>query len=118
MVKPDVIVKIRLLTEKEGGRTEPLLRGAGSQYRTMAVIPGDGQIYRSRQSSSHDFCMLLDGEGLINPGEEAVVPMVFLCPEFVLPLLSVGAKLDIYEARKVGEAEILSFCENGTCTHG
>lgn len=97
-MNPDVLLKIRFRKTSEGGR---LSRIQGDFYGCPMFVQG----------TAFDCRLLLDGQ-CIELGESYTLGAKFLCPEAVLPALSIGLKIILWEGKEIADGhilEILSF---------
>lgn len=94
---PDVLARIYLYRTEDGGRTQPL---TPPWYGCPTLI-------EEVTDSYHDCRILLEDIGTIFPGQKAVVPIAFLCPELFADKIVVGRKFKLWERRFIGEGEIL-----------
>lgn len=92
----DIMAKIHFFTTAEGGRKTPVF---GRHYGCPMDIRG--QKFTCR--------IYLEGIDKIYPGDEVVVPIKFLSPEIVLPLLKKGGWFTLWEAKTVAEGEVIDL---------
>jgi hypothetical protein len=96
MIKPDVIAKIQLYSEAQGGR-----RSATPLDHLGCQFDYEGEYFDCR--------LLLQDVGPIAPGESATVPIKFLRPELVKSRLQVGSRFNLREIKIIGEGIIESI---------
>lgn len=94
----DAVLHVSLLPTEQGGRMGPIL-GGNNQFRPMLEWEGAYWVC----------CFLLPASGPLAPGSQATVPVAFLSPERLLPLLRVGGSCWIWEGRVVAHATIVSL---------
>ena len=91
---PDIIAKICLYTKEEGGSFKTPI---SVQLRTTFVYEGHYS----------DCAILLDQIGIsLNTGEHTEVPIKFLTPWLIKPLLQPGSKFKLWAGQNVGEGEV------------
>lgn len=92
-LRPDAVIKVRFKTTDEGGR-----KGApfGEQYGCVLLVDSDAFE-----------CRLLLGGRTLALGVEHEVPVKFLSPAIVLPRLSPGVEVRIWEGRDIAKGTIL-----------
>ena len=83
----DIIAHIVLHNTNDGGRSIPT---PSHQFRCPLKI----------EEELFDCALLLQGS--LRPGDEATVPIVFLSPKIVLPLLRVGSRFALWERGEIG----------------
>jgi hypothetical protein len=93
----DILARVRFLPTAEGGRkgpTPPNRLGLGFHF--------DGALY--------DSFLLLHDIGSISPGDEVVVPMMFLFSKAILlPILKKGTKFKLWEGKDIAEGEVIEI---------
>lgn len=89
----DLIAKIRLLSEEEGGRRSPT---PPDQLRCILEF----------EQSNFDCVLELTEVGPLAPGQEAQVPIALLVPELVKGRLYPGARFRLRDYRVIGEGEV------------
>ncbi len=94
--KADILAEDHLLPTESGGRRGPTLAdkfgcpvGIGSEFFDMRID--------------------LSSTGSLSPGQTARVPMAFLRPDFVLPLLHVGSEFTLWEGRTIGHGRVIEM---------
>src|SRR5262245_29151867 len=92
--QPDAIVEIELLATENGGRQSSL---PTPQFGCPVGIAGE----------YFDCRVDLTEVGKISPGGKATVPMAFLFPEFVKPLLAPGVQFTLWEGRTIGHGRVI-----------
>lgn len=93
---PDIIAKIGFYRTDQGGRKGPIL---GLHLNCVFEL----------EDQSND-CRLLIYDGQpIKPGDTAVLPIQFLCPNLVLPKLSVGTKFFLWASGNFAQGEVLDI---------
>lgn len=92
-MKANILAKIVLYATNAGGRKGPT---PSDQFGCLIAI-GDEYF---------DCRILLDSVGSLSPGQTATVPIRFLRPELVMPLLSQSNKFLIWDGRVVGSGEV------------
>lgn len=94
-VKADAIVNIEMLPTSEGGRSGPT---PPNQFSCLLQVSG----------RNFDCRLHLTGSGSLLPGGSATVPVTFLYPEDVLPLLAVGTSITLWDGRVVATGRVIS----------
>jgi len=92
--EPDAIVEIELFATQDGGRHSALPL---PQYGCPVEISGE----------YFDCRVDLSEVGEILPGGKARVPIKFLYPEFVKPLLKFGLQFTLWEGRTIGSGRVV-----------
>ena len=94
--KADILAEVHLLPTQNGGRSRPTPAdkfgcpvGIGSEFFDMRID--------------------LSSTGSLSPGQTARLPMAFLRPDFVLPLLHVGSEFTLWEARTIGHGRVIEM---------
>ena len=89
--KADILAEVRLLSTEHGGRQGPTPTdkfgcpvGIGAEFFDMRIDLSD--------------------TGSLSPGQTARVPMAFLRPDLVLPLLQIGSEFNLWDGRQVASA--------------
>jgi hypothetical protein len=98
-VEPDAIIEVRFTTTEEGGRRSPV----EGDYRCPFVI--DGEAFDGR--------LLLSGQRL-ELGLRYEVPVRFLNPELVIPMLAAGKPFVLWEGKAVATGRIIRVLREGT----
>ena len=94
MLSSDVVVSIYFYKTEDGGRKLP-------------TNPNQFPCIFSVNDKKHDCRLLLNEIGSISPGEyKTNVPIKFLCPELVLPKLTIGSKFYLWDMRNIAEGEV------------
>jgi hypothetical protein len=101
MLLPDILATVRFLSTDEGGRHGPIT----APHLGMIMEYG-GELWESR--------LLLHDLGTISPGETAIIPIKFLSPELVKPLLRAGDHFRLREARWIAEGVIDKIYDRAT----
>lgn len=96
--KYDILARVLLYPSDAGGRKNPIT----ARFWGCPMQIGNSETY-------NDCRLLLDKIGPLNPGDEVVVPIIFLCPELALPHLRVGDHFKLWEAGFKAKGEVLSF---------
>jgi hypothetical protein len=95
MLHPDIISNIKFYTTEENGRKSPT-----NHHQFGCIFFVDNKM--------HDCRLLLDEIGSITPGEyKKNVPIKFLSPELILPILKKGLKFYLWDMRNIAEGEII-----------
>ena len=90
----DAVIRVRLLTRAEGGRTIPV---SGKHFGCPLII--DDEYFDCR-------LILMDME--LQLGLSYDVPVVFLDAATVMPKLKIGKQLSLWEGKIIGHAKIMS----------
>lgn len=93
-IHPEVIVYVRFLTPAEGGWSSP----TPSMFLQCPFAVGD---------EFFECCLLLAEVGPLSPGESAEVPIKFLRPDLVMPLLSEGTSFKLHAIRTFAVGHVL-----------
>lgn len=94
-MKPDAIIKVRFKTTAEGGRHGPIVIGE-TPYGCPLFVDG------------HAFdCRLLINAQTLHLGETYELPVKFLNPDLVLPKLSPGKPLKLWEGKDIATGEVI-----------
>ncbi|MCP8463121.1 hypothetical protein NK553_04085 [Pseudomonas sp. ZM23] len=96
-MKPDIIISVRFFTPPEGGRNAAV---EGQFYACPLFVEGKG----------FD-CRLLLGGRRFELGATYEVPVKFLYRELVLPMLTVGKDVLLWEGRDVAKGEVIKVIE-------
>lgn len=96
-VKPDLIARVRLYSEEEGGRKSPT-----PPVRIGCIFEYEGDNF--------DCLLLLEETGPLHPGSQATVPIKFLHPDFVKDRLTVGRRFLLKDFRTIAEGEVQEVC--------
>jgi hypothetical protein len=95
-MKPDAIVEVELLATEDGGRNGPT---PSDKFGCPLEIG----------SKFYDCRFDLTESGPLRPGHSSVVPVAFLFPEDVIPLLSQGTTFNLWEGRTIGSGRVISI---------
>ncbi len=94
--RADILADVRLLPTETGGRRGPTPAdefgcpiGVGTEFFDMRID--------------------LSSTGSLSPGQSARVPMAFLRPDFVLPLLQVGSEFTLWEGKTIGHGRVVEM---------
>jgi hypothetical protein len=90
---PDVIAKIKLYETDVGGRCEPT---PSDQFGCLVEINGE----------YFDCRLMLESIGSLRPGQIAIVPIKFLRPDLVCPLLRISQDFRLWDGKTVGNGEV------------
>ncbi len=98
-MEPDIYIKVRFKTTIEGGRKTSVKRKSplGPDFYACPLIV-DGKAYD---------CRLLIGNNEIELGKYYEIPVKFLNIDLVLPSLSIGKKIALFEGKEIADGEIL-----------
>ena len=100
MINPDILADITLYDTEQGGRKSPT---PADQFNCPIDIDG----------VKHDCRLLLKNIGPLIPGEKKInVPIKFLCPEIVLPKISIGKLFYLCEIGIIGEGLVSRIIMN------
>ena len=92
---PDAIIRVRFKTTAEGGRQGPIVVG-DTPYGCPLFVEGE----------AFD-CRLLITSQTLHLGETYELPVKFLRPELVLPKLSPGKPLELWEGREIATGKVV-----------
>jgi len=92
---PDAYLQVRFKTHDEGGRKTPV---TGDYYACPLFVDGEGFECR----------LLIDGKTLAL-GQWYELPVKFMNKELVVPKLSVGKVVTLWEGKDVGLGKILKL---------
>jgi len=90
---PDIIAKITLYQMESGGRGGPT---PSDQFGCLVEVNGE----------YFDCRIVLDRVGALSPGQTAAVPIRFLRPDLVLPLLETCRNFRLWDRRVIGHGEV------------
>jgi hypothetical protein len=93
-MKPDVVIEVRFKTTVEGGRQGDV-QGA-EYYACPLFVEGEG----------FD-CRLLLGGCSLQLGQIYELPVKFLNPDFVLPKLSPGKPIKLWEGKDIATGKVV-----------
>ena len=98
-MEPDIYIKVRFKTSEEGGRKTSVKRKTplGPDFYACPLIVDD---------KAYD-CRLLIGDEEIELGKYYEIPVKFLDKDAVLPNLSIGKKITLWEGKNVADGEIM-----------
>ena len=94
-MKPDIDIEIRFKKSEEGGRQSPIV---GDVYGCPMII--DGEAFECRLVFENKILQL----GVVNE-----VSVKFMNPDLVLPKLSIGKKITLWEGKEVASGKVLRF---------
>lgn len=94
MKGPNVLARVTFRRTEEGGLSEP------TPPDTLRCISDfDGERFS---------CFVLLSEvGSVRPGDVVTVPIQFLYPEYVKPLLHIGRRFDLRDWRPIASVEVV-----------
>jgi hypothetical protein len=95
-MKADAIVEVELLATANGGRNGPT---PSDKFGCPLEI----------ESKFYDCRFDLTESGPLRPGYSTVVPVAFLFPDDVIPLLSQGTRFNLWEGRTIGTGRVISI---------
>lgn len=96
---PDIIAQVHLATTAEGGRSNVI---SAAQFECLFRLNGEDFFCR----------LLLDQTGqTLAPGETATIPIKFLSPQLVKPLLRVGGKFELRELRVFAYGKVIEIID-------
>lgn len=90
----DLIARIRLYSTAEGGRNGPTPKDV---FNCVFRFGGE----------NFDCRLFLHEVGRLYPGVEAVVPIAFVCPQYIKARLKTGDRFQLWEAGDIADGEIL-----------
>ena len=93
MVTPDALATIHFFPTEEGGRCEAT---PANYFGT--ILEYEGEFWDCR--------LLLEDVGSISPGQTVTVPIRFLSPGVIKPLLRVGGRFRVREMRTIADGTI------------
>jgi hypothetical protein len=96
-IKPEAILEVRFKTTAEGGRQGPVF---AEKFRCPMII----------NEEFWDCCLFLNGRQL-ELGETYQVPVAFLSPDVVLPMLSVGKAVKLWDGKDIAEGKVIELPE-------
>lgn len=94
VLQPHAIIDVRFRTTAEGGRKGPIRGDLYKEYRCPFSV--DGQYFD---------CLVLT-EKQIALGEWYTLPVIFLFPELVMPMLTVGKSFKLWEGKDVADGTV------------
>lgn len=101
-MKPDIYIKVRFRTSSEGGRKTSLKRKAllaGDFYACPLIVEG----------KAYD-CRLLIEDQELELEKYYEIPVVFLNRDLVLPNLSIGKNITIWEGKEIADGQVTKIC--------
>ncbi len=101
-MNPDIYIKVRFKTSKEGGRKTSVKRKTplGPDFYGCPLMV-DGKAYD---------CRLLIGDKEIELGKYYEIPVKFLDKDLALPNLAVGKSIVLLEGKEVADGEVTKIC--------
>ncbi len=93
-MKPDVIIEVRFLRSDEGGRQNHI-KGAAF-YGCVFFVEGE----------AFDCRLLLGGRSL-RLGQTYALPVKFLNPDIVMPKLSLGRPIRLWEGKDIAVGKVV-----------
>lgn len=96
---PHIFAEIRLLLTNQGGRKQPT---PADEFGCPVRVAGE--LFDTR--------MDLRDTGSLSPGATARVPIRFLRPDFVRPLIQIGSEFTLWEMRMIGHGRVLQIYES------
>jgi len=97
-MKPDVIIKVRFKTTAEGGRQGAIVIPNCMEHQYGCPFFVEGEAFDCR--------LLIAGETL-KLGETYELPVKFLRPDLVLPKLSVGTSVTLWEGKDIATGQVV-----------
>ena len=94
-MKPDAIIEVRFKKTTEGGRESAIV---GDVYGCPLFVEGEG----------FDCRLLLTGKEL-QLGETYEIPVKFMNPDMVLPKLSIGKTITLWEGKDIATGKVVRF---------
>lgn len=92
-MKSDVIIEVRFKTTAEGGRRGNVV---GSYYGCPLFVGGE----------AFDCRLPLD-EGVLHLGRTYRLPVKFMNPDLVLPMLSPGVPITLWEGKEIAVGKVI-----------
>jgi hypothetical protein len=101
-MKPDIYIKVRFKTSKEGGRNTSVKRKTplGPDFYGCPLVV-DGKAYD---------CRLFIGNEEIELGKYYEIPVKFLDKDLALPNLSIGKNVTLLEGKEVADGRVIKIC--------
>ena len=97
---------VYFLPTEDGGRKTP----AGKQIFLVPFL---------LNGSYYDCVLKLFDVGPMRPGQTAEIPIVFMCPQRVIPLLKHRSKFELWEGRTIAKGTVTEiFWRTSTATDG
>jgi hypothetical protein len=97
LTMPDVTIKIRFKRSAEGGR-QANVEIALIPYGCPLVV--DGEAFD---------CRVLQKERVLELGKTYELPVKFLLPDLVLPKLSLGKQISLWEGKETASGSVIRF---------
>jgi len=97
LMMSDVTIKIRFKTNAEGGR-QAKVEIALIPYGCLLVV--DGEAFD---------CRVLQKERVLELGKTYELPVKFLRPDLVLPKLSPGKQISLWEGKEIATGSVIRF---------
>lgn len=95
-MKPDVTIRVRLLTTEEGGRSRGI---AGPRYGCPLMVKEKG----------FDCRLLLQSSDLLELGNSYEVGVKFLNREAAVPELEVGKEVSLWEGKTIAVGKVVAL---------
>jgi hypothetical protein len=97
-MKPEAIIKLRLKTAEEGGRQGPLF--LTEKFGIACLLFVDGEYFGCR--------FLGQGQDqTLQPGETYELPVIFLHSDLVLPKLSPGTFVKLWDGKDIATGTVV-----------
>lgn len=91
-MEPDIYIKVKFRTTSEGGRKTPV---SGDFYACPMII--DDKAYD---------CRLLIKDMTLELGQRYEVPVKFLNKDLIVPNLSVGKRVILWEGKEIADGQV------------
>lgn len=93
MLNPDIVAKVKFYSAENGGKENSI---------SMKVFP----CIFVFEDKNYECRLLLDQVGTVSPGDIKEIPIVFLCPENVIPLLKKGCAFYLRDGAIIASGEV------------
>ena len=101
-MKPDIYINVRFRTTSEGGRVSSL----GHKKLRVVDFYACPMIINDK---AYD-CRLLIGDQELRLGQYYEVPVVFVNRDLVVPNLSVGKNITLWEGKEIADGQVTRIC--------
>jgi len=95
-MSPEAIIRVRFLTNDEGGRTTPISHGP---YGCPLMVNGKG----------HDCRFIMEQDSHYELGKIYEIPVKFLNPTLALKDITEGIEISLWEGKTIGIGSILKI---------
>ncbi|WP_125932008.1 hypothetical protein [Thiosocius teredinicola] len=100
MMKADVVITVRFLTQEEGGRNTPIV---SDSYGCPLMLGDEG----------FDCRFVLDGKTCFELGKEYAIPIKFLNRDKAFESLKANSEISLWEGKTIATGRIVDVCDRG-----